>query len=378
MVMTKRKRAAVTAKRQAICGRTRRLAASAMVMAITYFSVGNLSSQRLRNTAQSLLILDIEPRRIDAPAASTATKSGKNSLEGPAKIVGFTDNVYSQIAVMWYERFTRLGYKEHLIICTDHLAADYFANEHNSTIRFEAYFTPNHTEAEATLAWRSKKRLARELMFAIRWKFVLEQLKNGISLVLTDVDNIFNRYVPLNDFLAAGFDIIHAFEPGGYPLHIFDKQGFTVCGGMSFIKANNRTIKLVEMMLENGCRRACDDQVVLNELIANKLDITWDMPPQRFENGTIVPVAPTRSMTGVSSVTGHSIKVWDGNFAYRGMMYPEVCPPKEYNWVAMPAPVKPANVKMSRETVHVFKKRMFDQWDAYCGASNETQAVKLE
>ncbi len=36
-----------------------------------------------------------------------------------------------------------------------------------------------------------------------------ELLKNGTHLLITDVDNVFSRYVPLTGFLEEGYDVYH-------------------------------------------------------------------------------------------------------------------------------------------------------------------------
>ena len=68
--------------------------------------------------------------------------------------------------------------------------------------------------------------------------YCLNQLKNGTSILLSDVDNISYRHIPLSDFQASPYDAIYSLSER-YPTKFFDKQGFTLCGGMTFLKASN-------------------------------------------------------------------------------------------------------------------------------------------
>ena len=45
-----------------------------------------------------------------------------------------------------------------------------------------------------------------------RLKYAVRQLQMGTSLLVTDVDNIFMRHVPLEQFYQEPFDVIHANE----------------------------------------------------------------------------------------------------------------------------------------------------------------------
>ncbi|CAB9497767.1 Nucleotide-diphospho-sugar transferase [Seminavis robusta] len=327
------------------------------------FNATNVSSWKWLPDGRTLSMLDIES--LASPTFPQAIdKSSK------IKIIGFADSRYRDIAMTWYQRLSNLGYNEHTIITTDQLGADFFA--HNvSSYRFEKMIV-KITEGESHMRVSGKLRRERERMFAMRWHYILSQLEQGISVVLTDMDNIFNRHVNLSEFLE--YDVIHAYEKT-YPQNVFEKQGFVVCGGMSFIKSSPAAIRFVKLIVD-GCGTFCDDQVVLNNLLLT-LNITWDntdhLPPP--ENRTSESILPKQSMTGIASATGHTVKVWSRDFAFRGDMYPEECPVD--NWVSMPWPVQPRGISWTRQNIHVYKHRMFQQWDDHCGRiSNQTATDK--
>ena len=51
-----------------------------------------------------------------------------------------------------------------------------------------------------------------------------ELLKNGTHLLITDVDNVFSRYVPLSGFLEEGYDVYHGETLVILGLYFFDYQ----------------------------------------------------------------------------------------------------------------------------------------------------------
>ena len=94
-------------------------------------------------------------------------------------------------------------------------------------------------------------------------------------LLVTDVDNVFSRYVPLYGFLDEGYDVFHAYEMR-YPTYIFDEMGFVVCSGHQFLRSSPGTLRFMELM-ENRCKGdKCDDQVVYNEVFWRELNVEWD------------------------------------------------------------------------------------------------------
>ena len=120
---------------------------------------------------------------------------------------------------------------------------------------------------------RKQKNKMRSLWYH-RILYCLNNIKAGHHILLTDVDNIFTRHVSLShEFLlngssasgdGDGYDAMFAFG-GNFPVDLLKKYGFTICGGMTFLKASNGTIALMERLLQvcdSGTKR-CDDQVCL-------------------------------------------------------------------------------------------------------------------
>jgi len=303
---------------------------------------------------------------LSTPTSSQTTLSPAND-NTKIKIVGFTDHVYKDVSMLWYDRLTKLGYTEHVIVAVDEPGVEFFKSK-NGAVRFESMLLSDDIPPELhTSRFIIKTRILREMMFAIRWKYILSQLEQGISIIMTDVDNIFNSHVPLADFME--YDVIHAYE-SRHPEEIFARLGFVVCGGMSFFKASKPAIHFVRLMFER-CGRYCDDQTQLNSLILD-LNITWDSTDHlpRPEERQDMSKIPSKSMIGTCSTTGHSVKIWDRSFAYRGVLLPKLSKCPANNWVAMPFPIKSEGEKWGRANIHVFKQRMYAQWDSHCGQNN--------
>ena len=268
------------------------------------------------------------------------------------KIIGSTNFNYHQVALAWYDRLEELGYTEQVIIATDPETVQAIPkNDNHKQRKFETWLTPNLPGRRGHLS-----------MFARRWQYVLQQLRKGVSVLLTDVDNIFNSHVPLESFM--DYDIIFAYATP-WPQETFDKMGFSVCGGMTWLQATPSTIDYVERIVKR-CRNACDDQIVINKMLAYDLDITWDEPvePLKFDHSDgVFQNMPYKERTGRSAVTKQRIKIWSMDFAYRGPMFPDVCPGPD-NWVAMPEDYRK---RVQRRNIHRHKLSFFNTWDNFCG-----------
>jgi hypothetical protein len=390
------------------------------------------------------LSLPIDDNKVITTASTTTTTATTGNSNGNYKIIGFADYNFRDVALKWYQRLEDLGYREHVIIAYDHKMDEYLESlnkltnatdkansnanatdttttaKNNYFYRFEKHILPPLPEKFITLSYVQKKRKHHEIMFAWRWHYILDQLQAGTSILLTDVDNIFNQHVVINvtnidpassqsqqqqrnsqnynnDF--ADFDVIHAYEHKNPP-QVFAKMGFTVCGGMSWLKSSQSTIAFVSKLIEK-CGTMCDDQIILNEMIASQeaLGIQWDddighdhndTTNTSITNGTTsssdqekkTPVLPRKSRTGRSSVTGHRIKIWDRDWVFRGdPSEPLKCHEEAVgssseqptNWIAMPFVYQDTpKVRQiyTRQSAHLYKLAMFDIWDEGCGALN--------
>jgi hypothetical protein len=212
-----------------------------------------------------------------------------------------------------------------------------------------------------------------------RVKLARDMVKNGTHIMLTDVDNVFSRYVNPVGFVEEGYDVYHAYEMR-YPKIKFRRHGFVVCGGHHFFRSSEATMRYLDMAV-NDCGDKCDDQQMFNHLFS-KLDIGWDggHPPSHpgairvvsheadeMNNGLLV-----ESATGRSRLTNHTIKIWDRDFAWRlSGGIPDLCPSKN-NWLGMPSMNGGKTDKIQA------KLAMFDLWDDYClNPESDEKSVKL-
>ena len=311
------------------------------------------------------------------------TKANDLSQLNRTKIVGFITAPYKKVARQWYQRLDSLGYDNHYIIATDNETAAYF-QENYPSYRMEYSELPPWPGRIARMKRYAVKIRNRVLMlFAHRWIYMLEELQKGHHILITDVDNIFNTFHPMSELELSEYDVFHALETR-HPKDVFEKQGFVFCGGMGWFRSTPSVIGFVKLMTLQ-CGTLCDDQVLLNRIIANDLNMTWNRTEEdeertvftddinettRFENhfDRLVGLV-SKSFTGASKVTGHKVKVWDRNFTYRGKTNPSDCP--QNNWVSMPFVV--ANVRWQ---VADAKMRAFDIWDEHC--PNEYSAKKQQ
>lgn len=151
-----------------------------------------------------------------------------------------------------------------------------------------------------------------------------DMLRAGTHLLITDIDNVFSRHVPLRGFLEEGYDAFHAFEMR-YPEEIYDEVGLVVCSGHQFLRSSPGGLRFIDQVLAFCTRAKCDDQVVYNRVIFRQLDVRWDgmdrpdRPGALRVNSTIEEndTLLVESVTGRSRVTNHTIKIWDRDFAWR-------------------------------------------------------------
>lgn len=271
------------------------------------------------------------------------------------KILGFADYNYRDYALRWYHRLSSLGYTEQVIVAVDDKAVAFW-KENTTGIQWQAlpYFP--------CVGYKHDPRGYRRQIFARRWTYIYEQLQQGYSILLTDVDNVFSRYLPMRELEQSNVDVFHAYSTS-YPTYVFEDMGLTVCGGMSWLRANPKVIRFVGSLInqckcmplvgksqvsEKECRDcSCDDQVTLNELLwKGKHKVIWD---RNISKPASLQDFQWESLRGVSSKTKHRIQIWDRNVAYRAPM-PETCPLN--NWVAMP--------------LYVDRGDVVEAWDALC------------
>ncbi len=289
------------------------------------------------------------------------------------KIVAFTDSDYAVAAEWWYQRMTNLTYNTHTLILINPAAEEHFERvnnlrEANQQYRFETWLVD---------PGKRRKNKTRALWYR-RIEYCLEQLKKGQSLLLTDVDNIFRKYVPLSEFQDSSYDAIFALEQR-FPEPWFEKQGFVFCGGMTFLKATDKTIEIMEQLLQDcdGGTKRCDDQKEWNILLHNNMH--WDVDVKSARKGKTKTSHDLLQdgFEGISTGIGKGFraKVWDRDFAWRAN-FEESCPSLENNWVAMPTNVPHWVTKLLIEKWPIMTKHdglglgkisRMKIWENHCG-----------
>jgi len=323
--------------------------------------------------------------------------------ETKVKIVAFTDHTYAPVAKWWYQRMTDLSYTTHTLVLVDKIAVEHFTsinvnftarnNNHDRGHEQEQTNNPDQRyyrfETQIVDEGKRRKNKVRSLWYH-RILYCLRQLKAGQSLLLTDVDNIFMRHHPLAPFYNSKYDAIFALEQA-FPVEIFEKQGFVLCGGMTFLKATDATVWVMEKLLAMcdtpAHPKRCDDQVELNKMLADIMiwNSTWAKDPSRLTNGMV-----KYGFTGVSkpeatvNMVPFHAKIWDRDFAWRGEFSNNVsCPLLENNWVAMPHTL-PGDMKNILKAHHqgiyadisTEKVARVKIWDAFCGKNGTHVATK--
>ncbi len=171
------------------------------------------------------------------------------------KIVAFTDKDYLPVAEWWYHRMTALNYTTHTLVLVDQESID-----HVTSMNKEG---KHHYRFDVEIIDKGKrhKNKVRSLWYH-RILYSLNSVKSGQSILLVDVDNIFQRHVSLLDMYNDQYDAMFAFG-GNFPQDLLKRFGFTICGGMMFLKATNATTAVLERLRArcDGGTERCDDQV---------------------------------------------------------------------------------------------------------------------
>ncbi len=294
------------------------------------------------------------------------------SQRGSTLIVAFCNFHFRSVGVMWYKRMNNLGYDNHLLVATDQAMVDFLAAfPPPEEMRYHVWI---HEPMPKEVLSRPKviqEHAHLQLLMAVRWKYLLQQLEQkGMHVVLTDVDNIFTRYIDVDQEFThkdTDVDVWHAYATK-FPRKAFSQQGFCVCSGMSWWRASPGGIQFARLM-RNTCGDMCDDQRELNNLLSTSplLNMTWhwteEAKQSRIANLTTNDPRflglPTVGISGRSYITGHQARIWDRDFAFRGPLFPHVCPAN--NWVSMPI----LEAK-SRQSAWRTKIESFQAWDKHC------------
>ncbi|GFH51377.1 hypothetical protein CTEN210_07853 [Chaetoceros tenuissimus] len=328
---------------------------------ITYDGISVSNHDNVKHTQLNNIISEQVPNLIDI-----AENAGNNEFN-QVKFVAFTTIDYSESAKFWYNRMTELGYTDHRLVLADQAIVDYFSEVNKAGKEYYRF------DVELVDPGKRRKNMVRSLWYH-RILYCLNQLKKGYSILLSDSDNVFMRYVPLSNFQNDVFDAIFALELR-FPTNLFASQEFVLCGGMTFLKATKPTIKIMELLLskcDGGGRQRCDDQVEWNKLLAQEM--TWDADAakqNKTKDGLI-----QQGFTGVATnIEGFKAKVWDRDFAFRKEFLTETCP-SEKNWVAMPLTLPHQTNKMFNGDINKEKLGRISIWDEFCGLNGTNRRAE--
>ena len=215
-------------------------------------------------------------------------------------IIVFTDISYLSATKKWISRMEKLGYRNVRIYALEKLA---FKELKRLNLTYDVQY--HNTEYEIGLKPRNKADISESYKDPERklrvkkgdrykiWRIRLEVTKRilkdeGLSVVISDIDSIWTKYVDLEHDCFNGFDVIHSL---GYkmPEWILQKQGFVLCGCFVYYKNTPNTLKFIEAY-NYACKTTlCDDQILLNELYF-KNNVSWTNATTNQTNKTKGPI----------------------------------------------------------------------------------------
>ena len=296
-------------------------------------------------------------------------------------IVAFCNYHFRSVGLTWYRRMSALGYDNHLLVATDQPMVDFLASsQFQENLRYDKWIHEPMPKEFKTRPKSKQDQAYLQLLMAVRWKYLVSHLENGVHVVLTDADNIFTRYLDVEEEFSKKDQFVDVYLAYAtkFPRKAFGVQGFCVCSGMSWWRASPGAIRFARVMRDT-CGNMCDDQRELNNLlsISPKLNMTWQWTTEARQslvtnettNDPRFLGLPTRGISGYSTVTGHRVQIWDRDFAFRGPLLPDACPVG--NWVAMPIAEA-----LNRQTAWKAKVESFQQWDSHCATDGKVTSAR--
>ena len=202
---------------------------------------------------------------------------------GDFLIVTFVDIHYYKTAQIWYKRMVELGYKNFKVYALDNLVYDELQKDAKSgklepynvdivddyiqmdeSYRMFEIHTPDFWEQLTKgpeLSHYNYNNTAK--IWKLRLDTCYKLLKANKSIMLTDIDSIWNWYVDLTK-LPSNFDAFHS-TCWVQPADIIHLWGFGICAGLALYRPTQATMNLWDRYMHQ-CRRHCDDQRTLNSL----------------------------------------------------------------------------------------------------------------
>ncbi|GFH46293.1 hypothetical protein CTEN210_02767 [Chaetoceros tenuissimus] len=337
-----------------------------------------ISNTQLSFEAETVFQLDtkddsLPTKAIHAnPVQKVVSPIHNSTKDALIKIVAFTSVDFLPMAKHWYNRLTELGYTTHVLVLIDEQSIQEFTaiNQDNTDeyYRFEIQLVEKGTK---------RKDMVQSLWYH-RILYCVQQLKLGTSLLVSDTDVVFQRYIPIEELSHENYDVMLA-EALMFPKHVFEQQGFVFCGCLTFLKATKATLTVWERLLEqcDGGTKRCDDQVEMNVLLAESME--WDSEKalaNKAKDGLVQDEFTGRSKV----VPDFKANVWDRDFAWRGPLDTDVCP-TENNWVSMPGNIPNFNNRILDGRAHGrgdSKLARVKVWEKFCGKDGTNRNPDVE
>ena len=178
----------------------------------------------------------------------------------PNLIITFSDHKYIRTCSEWIVRMNKLGYRKYLkIYALDDLTHKKMILKNAKLFKLE----PNQIELVNNHSSKYRIRPSKLKIWQTRIKQILSNLEKGYNVLLSDSDLLWNRYIDLDSF-PIGIDNFHSLALH-FPRPIFDKQGFTLSGGLGFYRSTPNNILFWKTVLKK-CGNKCDDQATINFL----------------------------------------------------------------------------------------------------------------
>ena len=127
---------------------------------------------------------------------------------------------------------------------------------------------------------------------------------------------------------------------------------------MSWLRSTPRVIDFASDIVRQchciqlDCDCFCDDQVGVNKYVY--YNYVWDhVKPGEYPNvPSTLEEMSWEGYSGTNNKTGHRVKIWDRDIAYRDKFDEKTCPNKTRNWIAMPTGLD--------------RERSWDIWNEKC------------
>ena len=210
----------------------------------------------------------------------------------PTIIIAFSDINYWPAAKIWFHRMISLGYQQVRMYALDQIVYQKMLTDIGPDFTFSPKqesknikllkIGPNYVyKTEYDPKFKEKYYYSvgsfknRAKVWNIRVQTITSLLEQGYSVLSSDIDSLWLKYVNLDIFFGKrkfNFDIVHSIA-GFKPREVVDEWGFSVCGCLGFYRATRETLKWFDIY-KSRCHAKCDDQDEINFMYRD-LKIRW-------------------------------------------------------------------------------------------------------